>query len=317
MDVQFQLNNNGTISQREIEYDPLGEQEVSPALELDNFFSDEVPHNSDDLVVYESSLVDDDVPPAPTRRSQDEGYVDSTDYSAIEDAAPSEIDVHAQMQTSAFRLTVIERTLGELQKYIGELLVLVREELGSAQQKTELQVVDEHPPLPEYMEYVSSELVQGPERLIAHIDFLELKDEPVIPKPAVTQSESEPTVLTGIFNGKAMETSDGTQYPVPENYASKSRLVHGDVLKLTISPDGKMIYKQIGPVVRRCINGILEQDPMTESYTVVCHQGRFRVLNASVSFFKGVPGDVVILLVPVGGPYKWGAVQSIVKNTEL
>ncbi len=317
MDVQFQLNNNSSISQREIEYDPLGEQEVSPALELDNFFSDELQQHCDEPVVYESSLLDGDVSPAPTPRSRAEEYVDSTDYSAVDDSSQPELDVRVQMQASVFRLTVIERTLGELQKYIGELLVLVRDELGSAQQRTEPQVADEQAPLPECGEYESSELVAIQECTDPYGDFLELKEEPVIPKQVVVQNESEPTIHTGIFNGKAMEISDGTQYPVPENYASKSRLVHGDVLKLTISPEGKMIYKQIGPVARRRINGTLEQDPVTESYTVVCHQGRFRVLNASVSYYKGVPGDEVLLVVPVGGPYRWGAVQSIVKNTAL
>ncbi|MDP2629947.1 MAG: hypothetical protein Q8P56_00910 [Candidatus Uhrbacteria bacterium] len=314
MDVQFQLNNNGIISQREIEYDPLLEQEMSPALELDNFFSDELPQHTDESVGYETSLSDSDVLVTPARRSQDEGYVDLTDYSAVDDASPSELDIHAQMQRSVFRLAVIERTLGELQKYIGELLVLVREELGDARQKTE-PIGEEQPPLPEYGEYESNEIVQAQECSVPYGDILE--EELVIPKQVVLQGEPESTIHTGIFNGKTMEISDGTQFPVPENYASKSRLVHGDVLKLTISPEGKMIYKQIGPVARRCINGILEQDPATESYTVVCHQGRFRVLNASVSYYKGVPGDAVILLVPVGGPYRWGAVQSIVKNAEL
>jgi hypothetical protein len=43
-----------------------------------------------------------------------------------------------------------------------------------------------------------------------------------------------------------------------QNYASKSKLIPGDVLKLTILPDGSFIYKQIGPVKRKKIVGTLE-----------------------------------------------------------
>src|SRR3989338_10359289 len=55
-------------------------------------------------------------------------------------------------------------------------------------------------------------------------------------------------VIEGVFDGQNMIGPDAKQYPVPANYASKSKLVEGDVLKLTIAEDGSFIYKQIGPV---------------------------------------------------------------------
>src|SRR3989338_71121 len=58
-------------------------------------------------------------------------------------------------------------------------------------------------------------------------------------------------VIEGVFDGQNMVGPDGKQYPVPANYASKSKLVVGDVLKLTIAEDGSFIYKQIGPIERR------------------------------------------------------------------
>ncbi len=54
--------------------------------------------------------------------------------------------------------------------------------------------------------------------------------------------------------------ADGKQYPVPANYASKSKIVEGDMLKLTITPEGSFIYKQIGPVERRRLIGVVNQD---------------------------------------------------------
>ena len=64
-------------------------------------------------------------------------------------------------------------------------------------------------------------------------------------------SGPEGKVIEGIFDGQIMIGPDGKNYPVPANYASKSKLVEGDIMKLTITEDGKFMYKQIGPVEER------------------------------------------------------------------
>ena len=38
-------------------------------------------------------------------------------------------------------------------------------------------------------------------------------------------------IIEGVFDGQNMVGSDGKTYPVPANYASKSKLVQGDILK--------------------------------------------------------------------------------------
>src|SRR5437868_3371869 len=58
-------------------------------------------------------------------------------------------------------------------------------------------------------------------------------------------------VIEGVFDGQNMMDSRGQTYPVPANYASKSKLVEGDGMKLTITDEGKFIYKQIAPIPRR------------------------------------------------------------------
>ena len=42
-------------------------------------------------------------------------------------------------------------------------------------------------------------------------------------------------VIEGVFDGENMIGPDGKQYSVPANYASKSKLVEGDILKMKIS----------------------------------------------------------------------------------
>ncbi|MBW6431611.1 hypothetical protein K0A96_00320, partial [Patescibacteria group bacterium] len=65
-------------------------------------------------------------------------------------------------------------------------------------------------------------------------------------------------VIEGFFNGENMVGPEGKIYPVPANYASKSKLVEGDGLKLTIGDDGSFVFKQIAPVKRKSLQGTLK-----------------------------------------------------------
>lgn len=120
-------------------------------------------------------------------------------------------------------------------------------------------------------------------------------------------------VIEGVFDGQNMIGPDGKQYPVPANYASKSKLVVGDVLKLTIAEDGSFIYKQIGPVERRKVLGILSMDERGD-YKVVAEGKSFKVLTASLTYFKSEPGDEVTIVVPQEGDADWAAVENVIKK---
>ncbi|MDZ4221425.1 MAG: hypothetical protein U1C18_00965, partial [Patescibacteria group bacterium] len=85
-------------------------------------------------------------------------------------------------------------------------------------------------------------------------------------RPQASQEEGE--VVEGVFDGVQMVGRDGKSYSVPPNYASKSKLCEGDILKLTILNDGSFLYKQIGPVERKRVRGTLMQDEDTGEYTV-------------------------------------------------
>ena len=119
-------------------------------------------------------------------------------------------------------------------------------------------------------------------------------------------------VIEGVFDGQNMVGPDGKQYPVPANYASKSKLVEGDVLKLTIAEDGSFIYKQIGPIERRKILGSLVQDEKGE-YKVIAEGKPHKVLLASLTYFKAEPGDQVTIVLPKDKDATWGAVENVIK----
>src|SRR3990167_7143969 len=116
-------------------------------------------------------------------------------------------------------------------------------------------------------------------------------------------------IIEGVFDGQNMMGPDGKQYPVPANYASKSKLVEGDVLKLTIADDGSFIYKQIGPIERRKVLGILTQDEKGE-YRVIAEGTSYKVLLASLTYFKSEPGDQVTIVLPQDLDATWGAVED-------
>lgn len=116
-------------------------------------------------------------------------------------------------------------------------------------------------------------------------------------------------VVEGIFDGQKMAGPDGKEYPVPANYASKSKLVEGDILKLTIADDGSFIYKQIGPIDRTQVIGTLVQHD--GAYYVEANGREYRILLASVTYFRINIGDQVTIIVPTENQEAtWAAVEA-------
>ncbi|MCL2371305.1 hypothetical protein FWC63_00990 [Candidatus Saccharibacteria bacterium] len=135
-----------------------------------------------------------------------------------------------------------------------------------------------------------------------------LSEEGEVMAPAAPSASLEGKVVEGIFDGQVMIGPDNRNYPVPSNYASKSKLVEGDVLKLTITPEGNFLYKQIDPVARRNAVGILK---MRDGVYFVDVEGKdFRVLLASVTFFRLKVGERVAVIVPSeNADASWAAVE--------
>lgn len=128
--------------------------------------------------------------------------------------------------------------------------------------------------------------------------------------PARTNEQLTGRVIEGVFDGQTMHDSEGKSYPVPANYASKSKLVEGDILKLTIADDGSFIYKQIGPVARKQVVGVLTQHD--GAYYVEAGTKEYRVLLASVTFFKAHIGDQLSVIIPEDNrDAEWAAVEAI------
>src|SRR4030042_4021040 len=127
------------------------------------------------------------------------------------------------------------------------------------------------------------EMIANAERTIvsARAMLAQLEGKPVKRSAPKVSSDEGGEIVEGVLDGQVMMGTDGKQYPVPANYASKSKLVEGDMLKLTITPDGSFVYKQIGPVERKRIIGIVSQDE-AGNYYIIAEGKPYKVLLASV-----------------------------------
>ena len=105
----------------------------------------------------------------------------------------------------------------------------------------------------------------------------------------------EARVIEGVFDGQNMIDALGNTYPVPANYASKSKLVEGDRLKLNIADNGAFIYKQIELIPRTLVVGNLVLEG--SQYQVLAENKVYNVLYASVTFYRAQVGDQVTIIV--------------------
>jgi len=126
--------------------------------------------------------------------------------------------------------------------------------------------------------------------------------------------DKEERIVEGVFDGQKMIGPDGKQYSIPANYISKSKLVEGDILKLTIDSSGNFVYKQIGPVERERLVGILVKEQESGEYVVMVDGKTYKVILASVTYFKGEEGDEAVILAPKGTISQWAAMENVINK---
>ena len=119
-------------------------------------------------------------------------------------------------------------------------------------------------------------------------------------------------IIEGVFNGQAMIGADGKEYTIPANYAIKSKLVEGDLMKLTITNNGNFIFKQISQIERKRLTGEVISNFENNQWSVLAEGKTYKVLTASVTFFRGKSGDQAVILVPADGNSEWAAIENII-----
>jgi len=87
--------------------------------------------------------------------------------------------------------------------------------------------------------------------------------------------------VVGKYDGKDLITEAGEKHEVPANYAAKSKLVYGDVLKL-IEEDGKKLFKQIERVRKERVEGILTKKD--GAWFLLTDRGSYKVSDSAAQF---------------------------------
>ena len=120
-------------------------------------------------------------------------------------------------------------------------------------------------------------------------------------------------VIEWVYDGYFMIGADKKKYPVPMNYSSKSKLIPGDVLKLRVMQDGKLIYKLIGQADRTFIKATLSKAEETGKFTAISDDGKVYFLNqAAVTYFKGNTGDEMSIIVNTDGIGNFAAIEALI-----
>ena len=80
-------------------------------------------------------------------------------------------------------------------------------------------------------------------------------------------------------------------------------------MKLTITDDGKFMYKQIGPVERKTVIGTLTRHD--DKYYVEVAGREYQILYASVTYFRLREGSQVSVTIPAqNDEATWAAVEA-------
>lgn len=99
----------------------------------------------------------------------------------------------------------------------------------------------------------------------------------------------------GTFDGQYLVAADGRKTEVPGNYAAKSRLVCGDVLKV-FADTGKQVFKQIDKVERKKIEGILTKKE--GKWYILADLGSYRILDTAAEFNQAQLNDKASAFIP-------------------
>lgn len=117
-------------------------------------------------------------------------------------------------------------------------------------------------------------------------------------------------IVEGIYDGQYLIDKNKRKFNVPENYASKSKLVEGDILKLIITSDGSFIFKQIEPIERE--KKLAKIKRKNNNLCAYCDGKYYNLLKASLSYFKAKEGDEATIIVAKNNNCKHAALENII-----
>jgi hypothetical protein len=131
-----------------------------------------------------------------------------------------------------------------------------------------------------------------------------------------TSNEWDTKIVEWVYDGYFMVWTDKKKYPVPMNYSSKTKLIPGDVLKLRIMSDGKLIYKLIWQASRQYIKATLSKSD-DGKYTALTDEWKVFYLNqAAVTYFRWKTGDEMSIIINADGIWTYAAIEALIPQVK-
>lgn len=167
------------------------------------------------------------------------------------------------------------------------------------------------------------ELINNAERSLHHAKNLmvqiigkkplpALEDETPIATGLHAYKHGKAQVIEGIFNGRDMLGTDKKIYPIPANYASKSKIVEGSKLKVTIKSDGSFQYKILEEIPHITTTGTLIRDG--DHFVIISQGGIYQVIPASVTYLQAKIGDRVSIRIPRDMKANYATIDALVPS---
>lgn len=154
--------------------------------------------------------------------------------------------------------------------------------------------------------------IQSAKKILATlVDNKDVKAElDIDTKDLHTYDSWEDKIVEGVFTWESMLWADSNIYPVPQNYASKSRLVQWSKLKAIIKNDWKILYKIIEEIEAETKVWLLTKS--WDKFQVIAENKTYNVLLAAVTYIKWEIWDKVSIKVPKWKEATYAAIESII-----
>jgi hypothetical protein len=128
----------------------------------------------------------------------------------------------------------------------------------------------------------------------------------------ISYSSWEDKIIEWVFTWEEMLWTDGIKYSIPANYASKSKLVQWDRLKLTIKADWKMLYKQIKQIERITKIWLLAENEW--KFQVIVDWKVYNLLKAAVTHFWWKIWDKLSIIIPSSKNATFAAIENVIPD---
>ncbi len=130
----------------------------------------------------------------------------------------------------------------------------------------------------------------------------------------VSYQEDWLTIVEWIFDWYFFIWPNDKKLPVPLNYASKSKLIPGDKLKLTIFSDWKLVYKLIKPAQRKHLRATVSKIDDNKYIAITDEWKTYKLNLAAVTYFKLNPWDEISIIVNSDGSWEYAAIEWVINK---